>query len=119
MNDEAEPDSLVAEPAKYPDFHYFPDELIQKWVEIPWDEPLVIGPLNRSDLDNLLFSTADMTRAVHSLRGALVLFSKGDIPQADIAIQNCIAAANDAETRNRLLYQAIMESVLKVRDAAK
>lgn len=103
------------DPAKFPDGYNFPEDLLKRWIEIPADEPLIVGPLTKSDLDNLLFSTGDLVRAIGYLRGALVFYSVGNLEAANNSLQSCLNAATDAETRNRLLYKSIMESVLKAR----
>jgi hypothetical protein len=106
-------------PPTYPDGYLFPDELITRWIEMPQDQPLVIGPLTKTDLDHLLFSTSDMARAVAELREAIVTLHNGQPDSADIHLRNSFAAATDAETRSRLLFKAIIESILKVGDAGK
>ncbi|UZE51879.1 hypothetical protein ONR75_15710 [Rhodopseudomonas sp. P2A-2r] len=119
MEDEKPPVTIDREPLKFPDGYRFPEDSLRKWVDIPYDEELIIGPLSKSNLDQLLFSTTDMARSIMALRGALVLFSNGNLEQANICLDNCQNAVTDAETRNRILYGAIMESALKVRDGTK
>jgi hypothetical protein len=58
------------EPAKFPEGYTFPEDLLKDWIAIPADEPLIIGPLTKNDLDNLLFSTGDIVRAIGNLQQA-------------------------------------------------
>jgi hypothetical protein len=74
MSDEARPPAAPATPqevvireANFPEGHNFPDEILSQWISIPYDEPVVIGPLTRQVLDNLLFSTTDTSAAIASL----------------------------------------------------
>jgi hypothetical protein len=119
MNEEQKPPGPPApppvEPAKYPEGYIFPEEMLKDWISIPPDDPLIIGPLTKKDLDNLLFSTGDIVRAIGYLRGALIFYSVGNTEAANNSLQSALNAATDGETRNRLLYKSIMESVLKVR----
>jgi len=115
MGDEEKPAVVPVEPAKFPEGYEFPRELLAEWVNIPGDEPLTIGPLTRADLDQLLFSTGDLVRGAALLRSALIQFSTGNLEGSMNALESATNALTDGETRNRLLFKAIMASVLKVR----
>lgn len=119
MEDDSSVSRVSPEPALYKDFHLFPEDMLSSWVDIPANEPLAMGPISRANLDQLLFSTQDMGRAIHALRAAIVFASRGDTGQAETCLQNCENATNDAITRNRLLYEAIIKSTLEMRDGAK
>jgi len=103
------------DPAKFPEGYNFPEDLLKDWISIPPNDPLIIGPLTKNDLDNLLFSTGDVVRAIGYLRGALIFYSVGNTEAANNLLQSALNAATDGETRNRLLFKSIIESVLKVR----
>lgn len=118
MTEERKP-TLEIRPPAFPNGYMFPEELLQKWIDIPDNEPLTIGHLTKPDIDQLLFSISDLSRSIAELRVAFLQLSRGDQANADAALQNSFNAATDAETRNRLLFKAIIESILKVRDATK
>jgi hypothetical protein len=63
--------------------------------------------------------SAEKTRDFFNSLLALSLLSKQQNEEANIAFQNSENAIRDGETRNRLLFEAIMKSVLKVRDGTK
>ena len=113
--DEQKPPVRTVEPAKFPEGYNFPEDLLSAWIAIPPDEPVLIGPLTRGDLDNLLFSISDIVRAVAYLREGLIAFSQGNNEVADNCLQSASNMLTDGETRNRFLFKSIMESVLKVR----
>lgn len=116
---DADENKPKVQPAMYPLGYYIPDELIESWVAIPETEPLVIGPLTRGDLDQLLFSTRDIAKAIGHLRDAVILLSRGKVDDADVMIKNSTNLAIDGEARNRELFKSIISSVLKVRNAAR
>ncbi len=96
----------------------FPDDVLQQWVSIPPDEPLVIGLLTKMDLDHLLFSTARISAAINSLQRAVIDLSNNRVEEANTAM---VAAANaniEGETHMRKLFFGIMKSVLEVRKNA-
>jgi hypothetical protein len=104
-------------PSVYPNGYRFSEELLAKWVAIPNDALLTIGPLTRADIDQLLFSTADIARAIADLRNAVLLLSHGNFEGANVSLQNSQNATIDGETRKRLFFKAIIESILKARNA--
>jgi hypothetical protein len=105
-------------PAAYPEGHMFPEALIKEWVSIPSDEPVVIGALTRSDLDNFLFGFSDLAGAVAELRQGLIEFSNGRLQHADAHLQNAMNRNIDAESKHRMMFESIMKSVLEVRKNA-
>jgi hypothetical protein len=114
----ADPSVVVMHQAHFPKGYNFPEEILSQWISIPYDEPVFIGPLTRRALDNLLFSTADISSAVASLRLALIAYSNGDQESANKHLINSISQLIDGETRNRFLFDAIMRSVIEVRKNA-
>jgi hypothetical protein len=118
MNDESQPRVLVEKP-EFPDGHEFPVDLLQQWVAIPDDEQLFIGPLARKDLDQFLFSISDLANAIAHLRGAVLYGFVGDREAADASLQNVATLVQDGVARNRTLFQAIMQSAVKARNAGK
>jgi hypothetical protein len=125
MSDEEKPPEapsphpeVVMHQANFPKGHNFPEEVLSQWISIPYDEPILIGPLTRRALDNLLFSTTDISSAVSSLRSALISYSNGDQESANKHLINSMNQLVDGETRNRLLFDAIMRSVIEVRKNA-
>jgi hypothetical protein len=103
----------------YPHGHNFPDDILIQWVSIPYNEPVSIGPLTREAIDNLLFSMTDISGSIASLRSALVSYTNGDLETANRHIANSTSYLVDGETRNRLLFDAIVRSVIGVRNAGK
>jgi hypothetical protein len=97
MSDAEKPAVVPVQPAKFPEGYNFPEELLSEWVNIPTDEPLLIGPLTRADLDQLLFSTGDIVRGVALLRSALIQFSTGNIEGSTNALESASNALTDGE----------------------
>lgn len=113
-----EQDSAVAAPKQLAinaEGFLFPTETLAKWIAIPENEPLVIGPLTRSDLDHLLFSTSRISQAIFSVQQAIVHLSHHRIDEADTALRNAANANIEGETHMRKLFFAIMESIIKGR----
>ena len=62
MSDEEKPPTevpkavpnVVIHETVFPQGHNFPEDLLAQWISIPEDEPVVIGPLSRRAIDNLL-----------------------------------------------------------------
>jgi hypothetical protein len=96
----------------------FPQDVLEKWVAIPENEPLFIGPLTRGELDNLLFSTGRITQAIAAFQRAFILYTNGDLAGANAAMIEAGNANIEGETYNRRLFFAIMQSVLKGRSNA-
>lgn len=111
------PVPIIKQP-EYPEGRTFPDEVLRAWVTIPSDEPVFIGPLTRGDLDHFLFAFSDVTTAIAELRQGLIEYSSGHLEVANAHLQNAINRNIDAETKNRLLFEAIMKSVIKARQNA-
>lgn len=114
-----EPPKIPPLAAAFPNGFPIAEELVAKWVEIPDTEAVLIGPLSRKDLDQLLFAFRDLASGVAHLRDAVLLFSQGRVEEGNQMIANSTTAIIDGESRNRALFKAIIESVLKVRDAAR
>jgi hypothetical protein len=122
MSEEEKPAVAPVEPlipVRYPEGIHFSEDLLKEWVSIPGDQPIFIGPLTRDDLDHFLFSTAVMAQAMAHMRTALIHYSNGRTEAANNSLQNVLNASIDAEAHNRLLFKAIVESVLKARNASK
>jgi hypothetical protein len=118
MSDEqAGPEIKIHEKA-FPEGHNFPEDILREWVAIPEDEPVLIGPLSRRALDHLLFSISDISSSIASLRAALIAYTGNDLATADKLLINSMNHLVDGETRNRLLFGAIMRSVIEVRKNA-
>lgn len=102
----------------FPEGRAFPQELLEQWVAIPSEEPLIIGPLSRGSLDQFLFAITDISGAIAELRFALIAYSNGKIDRADKHLINSTLLLADGETRNRLLFESIMRSAIEVRQNA-
>lgn len=126
MSDEEKPPTevpkavpnVVIHETVFPQGHNFPEDLLAQWISIPEDEPVVIGPLSRRAIDNLLFSMTDISSSIAALRAALIAYSNGDLESANKYITSSTNLLIDGETRNRLLFDAIMRSVIEVRKHA-
>jgi hypothetical protein len=105
-------------PPVFPQGHTFPESLIKEWVSIPANEPVLIGPLARTDLDNFLFGFGDLTSALAELRQGLIEFSNGRLEHANAHLQNAINRNIDAESKHRMMFESIMKSVIEVRKNA-
>src|SRR6266404_2094673 len=79
----AAPPNVVVHESVFPRGHLFPEDLLAQWISIPEDEPVVIGPLTRRAIDNLLFSMTDISSSIAALRAALVSYSNGDLESAN------------------------------------
>lgn len=119
MEEEKQVNKVQLEPAVFPEFHLFPDDILTDWVALPANEPLAVGPITKSALDQLLFSSQDLARAIHALRAAMIFTSNNDLEQAQTCLKNCETATNDATNRNRLLFDAIIRSTLELRNGSK
>jgi hypothetical protein len=93
----------------------FPLDVLQRWVDLPPDEPLVLGPLTKNDLDHLLFSTAKISAAITALQQAFIRYSNGDISGADAFMLDAGNATIEGETHMRMLFFAVMQSVIEGR----
>jgi hypothetical protein len=115
---EGSPPLPPIEPAEFPEGHLFPNEILEQWVKIPATEPLMIGPLTRGDIDHLLFSFKNVTMAISNLHQGLVEFSNGRIDQANAFLQNATNRTIDGSIHSRLLFEAIMKSIIEARKYA-
>lgn len=98
----------------------FPEDILQQWVALPADEPLIVGPLTKADLDHLLFSTAKTTAAINALQQSIIDASNGRFDEAQFAMIAASNASIEGETHMRKLFFAVMKSVIQVRkNAAK
>jgi hypothetical protein len=102
----------------FPEGHNFSEDILKEWVSIPPEEPILIGPLTRAAIDNLLFSTSDISSSIAALRAALLAYTNGDVSSANKYLTSSMNHLVDGETRNRLLFDAIMRSVIEVRKNA-
>jgi hypothetical protein len=93
-------------------------DVLRRWVELPDDEPLVIGPLTRADIDHLLFSTARIAASIRALQDAVVELSHSRIDSANAAMTIAINANIEGETHMRKLFFSLMKSALEVRENA-
>lgn len=121
MSEEEPPGPLEAPPkpkfleGKYPEGRTFPAKLLDAWVSIPENEPLQIGPLTRDDIDHLLFSTSNIAQAIGELREGMIAASHGLTENASIHLANTLTCLIDGETHTRLLFEAIVKSIIKER----
>lgn len=72
-----EPDKIEIQTQVYPSGYPIPDDMISRWIEIPADEQVYFGPLPRSAIDDLLFSTRDIVRSIAQLRLAVIFLAQG------------------------------------------
>ncbi|MBN9601843.1 MAG: hypothetical protein J0G33_02820 [Afipia felis] len=113
-DDKTEPTKPVVQPVpeKFPGGHRFPEDLLSRWISIPGDAPLMIGPLTRNDLDNLLFSIGNIARGIGELQNALISLSRGNTAEAETFLSNSWGSINDGEARNRMFFEAIMRAAM-------
>lgn len=117
-NNAGEADAINMHDPLFPAGYTFSQDTLEQWVAIPPEEPLIIGPLSRGALDQFLFSISDIAGAVAELRLALIDYSNGKLERANRHVTNSTTLLADGETRNRLLFDAIMKSAIQVRQNA-
>jgi hypothetical protein len=107
-------DKTKPEPAPIPaadDVFMFPRDVVEKWIAIPGNQPL-LGPLTKDDLDHLLFSTSRIASAVEALHLALVAYSQGNIDEANAALGEAASSNMEGENHMRKLFFAIMRGIV-------